>query len=95
MRKVLPIRLIHLLEMRHIVQEDVNLDDALDGATRLIQDRLDVLAALRCLVADVAFDQLAVGCTGDLTGDEDCAAGDDSLGLSLICQTGHRLMDLK
>ena len=95
MRKVLAIRLVHLLEVRHVIQEDVDLDHALDRAACLIQDRLDVLAALSCLFADVAFHELAVWCAWDLAGDEDGAAGDDGLRLSNPCQYDVRLKVMK
>jgi hypothetical protein len=36
MRKVLPIRLVHLLEVGHIVQEHIHLDYSLDRATCFI-----------------------------------------------------------
>jgi hypothetical protein len=80
-RKVLPVRLIHLLEVGHVVQEHVDLDNALDGAPGLGEDRLDVLAALSGLVTDVTFNELAIGGAGDLARDVDCAACYYRLGL--------------
>lgn len=72
---------VHLGEVCHVVEEDVDLDDVLDGCVGLLQDGDDVLAAQCCLVGDAALDQGAGLVGGDLAGDEDVGPGDDGLGL--------------
>ena len=72
---------VHLGEMRHVVQENVHLDDFLDRRVGFLQDGQDVLAALGGLVGDVAFDQGAGFVGGDLAGDEDVLADLDCLAL--------------
>jgi hypothetical protein len=80
-RKVLLEHAVHLGEVRHVVKEDVDLDDFLNGCVGLLENRDNVLAALCRLVGDAAFDQ-STGLVGrDLTRDEDLGTGDDSLGL--------------
>lgn len=56
MSEPLPILLIHLLEMRHIVQEDANSDDLTQLRSGSLDDGLDVLTALSCFLADGTFD---------------------------------------
>jgi hypothetical protein len=71
MRKVLLIRLVHLLEIRHIRQKHGALDDIRNVAAGLSQDRLDILAAGGGLRGDGARHEGAVGLAGDLARDED------------------------
>ena len=52
-----------------------------DGATGILEDVLEPLAARGRLVGNAAFDQLALSRGGDLAGDEDVRAGDDGLGV--------------
>lgn len=72
---------IHLGEVSHIRQENVDLDDLGDVRARGAQDRGDVVAAGLGEFADVAGHQGAGGVGGDLAGDEDLAVGADGLGL--------------
>jgi hypothetical protein len=55
MRKVLLEHAVHLCEMRHVVEEDIDFDDAVHLNARLGQDAYDVFAALLCFVGDAAF----------------------------------------
>jgi hypothetical protein len=80
-RKVLLEDTIHLSEVRHVVEEHVDLDNAIHLDARLRQDANNVLAALLRLVCDATFDQVALGVGGDLARDEYGGACDDGLGL--------------
>lgn len=86
MRKVLLEHAVHLGEVCHVVKEDVDLDDLLNGSVRLLQDGNDVLAALCSLVGDATLDQSAGLVGGNLAGNENLGAGDDGLGLD-VCQS--------
>jgi hypothetical protein len=83
---------VHLSEVCHVVEEDIDLDDLLNGCVGLLQDGNDVLAALCGLVGDATLDQGAGLVGGDLAGDEDLRTGDDGLGLGcvseMICWNG-------
>lgn len=81
MRKVLLEDAVHLGEVRHVVQENIHLDDLLHGRVGFLQNGQDVLAALRSLVGDAAVDQGAGFVGGDLARDVDVGAGDYGLGL--------------
>ena len=81
MSKVLLEDAIHLGEMCHIVEENVDLDDLLDRSIGFLQNGNDVLAALCCLIGDAALDQSAGLVGRDLARDENLGAGDDGLGL--------------
>jgi hypothetical protein len=81
MRKVLLVNAVHLSEVRHVVEEDVDLDDSLDSDTRLPQYPHDILAAHLRLIRNGALDQIALCVGGDLARDEDVGACDDGLGL--------------
>lgn len=72
---------VHLSKVCHVVEEDVDLDDAVHADVDLAEDALDVLTACLGLVCDAAFDELAVGGAGDLAGDVDLGSGYDGLGL--------------
>lgn len=72
---------VHLGKVIHAGQEDGGLDDLGDGRARLLDDSLDVLAALGCLLGDGAFDKGAVGLQGNLTRAVDRSRGLDGLGL--------------
>ena len=81
MCKVLLENAVHLSEVRHVVKEDIDLDNLLNGCVGLLQDGDDVLAALCGLVGDAALDQGTGLVRGDLAGDEDLGTGDDGLRL--------------
>lgn len=89
MRKPLRILLIHLLEMRHIVQEHTNSDDLAQLGSSSLDDGLDVLTALSCFLADGAFDQFAVLVGGELAGYPDLAIGFDGLGVGCCSCIGE------
>lgn len=67
--------------MSHIGEEDVALDDSRDGGTSLLQDGLEVLAALLSLVADGTLDRGTICLQGNLAGAVDGSRGLDGLGL--------------
>lgn len=67
--------------MGHIRDEDVALDNLGDGRTSLLQDGLEVLAALLGLVGDGALNQGALSSEGNLAGAVDGRGGLDGLGL--------------
>ena len=81
--EVLLVHAVHLGEVCHVVEEDVDLDDPVHGNTRLGENTLDVLTAHLGLVCDASLDQVALGIGGDLTGDEDMGACNN--GLCLLC----------
>jgi hypothetical protein len=56
MRKVLLKHAIHLCKMRHVVEEDIDFDDAVHFDARFGQYADNVLAALLGFVGDAAFD---------------------------------------
>lgn len=68
-------------EVTHVGDEDGALDNPGERRAGLLEDSLDVLAALLGLLADGALDQLAVGSQGDLAGTVDGGRGLDGLGL--------------
>jgi hypothetical protein len=72
--------------VRHVVKEHVHLDDAFNADTRLLQYAHNVLAALRRLVGDAAFDESTGVVGGDLAGHEDLGACDYGLGLCCVSQ---------
>ena len=72
---------IHLSKIRHVRQENPRPNYFLNPTSRLVEDRLDVLAALPCDLCDRAVDELTVFVGGDLTGDPDLAGGFDGLGV--------------
>lgn len=90
MRKVLFKHAVHLCEMRHVVEEHIDLDHAVDLDAGLGQDADNVLAALFGLVGDAAFDQVAFGVGGDLARDVDLGAGDDGLRLGMLARRSCR-----
>lgn len=75
---------VHLSEVCHVVEEDIDLDNLLNRCVGLLQDGDDVFATLCGLVGDAALDQGAGLVGGDLAGDEDLRTGDDSLGLGCV-----------
>ena len=81
MLKPLLILAIHPLEIIHVRQKHIHLDDLGHARPRGDQDRRDVLAAHARLVGDVAADELAFAVRGDLAGDVDLVGGADGLGL--------------
>lgn len=64
--KPLLVLLVHVGEQRHVGQEDVNLDDPLDGGTGGCEDSLQVGNADCCLLANGTFHKIAIGVTGNL-----------------------------
>jgi hypothetical protein len=82
-RKVLSVDAVHLGEVRHVGEEDVDFYDALDADAGRGEDRLDVVDAGFGLVCDGACDEVAVFVGGDAAGDVDVGAGDDGVGLGL------------
>jgi hypothetical protein len=72
---------VHLSKVRHVIEENVDLDNAIHLDARLGQDANNILAALLRLVRNAAFNQVALGVGGDLARDEDGGACDDGLGL--------------
>ena len=72
---------IHLSKVAHVREEDGGLDNLGDGRAGLLNDGLDVLAALSRLLGDGALDEGAVRLEGDLAGAVDSSRGLDGLGL--------------
>ena len=68
-------------EVVQVGQEDVALDDLGNGGAGLLEDGLEVLAALLGLVGNGALDHGALGSEGDLAGAVDGRGGLDGLGL--------------
>ncbi len=67
--------------MLHVREEDVGLDDLLNGGTSLIEDSLEVLAALSGLLTDGTLDKGTLGGKRDLARAVDGGGGLDGLGL--------------
>ena len=65
----------------HGGEEDVALDDLGDGGAGLLEDGLEVRAALAGLVGDGSLNHGALGGEGDLAGAVDGVGGLDGLGL--------------
>lgn len=65
----------------HISEEDVNLDDLLDGRAGLLEDGLEVVNAGARQLLDRARDQFAFSVAGDRARAVDGARGLDGLGL--------------
>ena len=81
MGKVFGVRLVHLGEVGHVGQEDVDLDDARDVGAGFGEDGLDAFAAGGRLLADGAGYEGAGFVGGDAARDVDVGAGDDGVGL--------------
>lgn len=81
MREPLLVLAIHLGKVSHVREEDGSLDDLGNRRTRLLNDSLDVLAALGRLLGNGALDEGAVGLQRNLTGAVDGSRGLDGLGL--------------
>jgi len=69
--KVFLVRLVHLVKVGRVGEENSALDDAGYVRVRLGEDGLDVLDTGRRLGGDGAGDEVARGIAGNLTGDED------------------------
>lgn len=67
--------------MCHVREEDVALDNLGDRGAGLLQDSLEVLAALLGLVGNGALDHGTLSSEGDLAGAVDGGRGLDGLGL--------------
>lgn len=67
--------------MLHVGQEDGDLDNLGHGGASLLNDGLEVLAALAGLLADSALNELTLGGEGDLARAIDGGGGLDGLGL--------------
>lgn len=81
MGKVLLVRAVHLAEVGHVVEEDIDLDDARDVAAGFGEDGNDVLAAHLGLVGDATLNEVSILVGGDLAGDVDGRACNDGLAL--------------
>lgn len=81
---------VHLGEVGHISEEDVDLEDLVNTGPGSVQNGLDVIAAGLCLFADVALDEVAGSISGNLAGDEELAVGTDSLGVGAGRRAGTR-----
>lgn len=71
-------------EVSHVGDEDVALDNLGDGRAGLLQDGLEVLAALLGLVGDGALNQNTLSSEGNLTRAVDGSRGLDGLGLIVL-----------
>lgn len=65
----------------HVGNEDIDLDNLLNGGTGLLEDSLEIGNASGSLLLDRALDKVALGVTGDLAGAVDGRGGLDGLGL--------------
>lgn len=91
MRKELLISSVHLGEVVHGGDEDVDLDDALEGGTGGLEDGGEVLAALLGELPDVVLlegENLAGWERRDLAGAVDGGWGLDGLGVWTSCCEG-------
>jgi hypothetical protein len=82
-RKELLVHAIHLSEVRHIVQKDVDLDDLCDIWASFLEDGDDVVAAGGGFISDGAFNEVALIVSGDLAGDVDLGSCNYGLGLEV------------
>ncbi len=65
-----------------------HLDNPIHANLGLVQNRLDIITALLCLLSDIAFDQVALAVCRDLARNVNLWAGDD--GLALLFAIGIR-----
>ena len=79
--KVLLVFLIHRRKVDHVRQEDVDLDDLLNGRIGRKKDRFDVGNAGRRLLTNGTVDQIPSRICGYLTRDVDERRSDDGLRL--------------
>lgn len=79
MREPLPVFLIHLLEIRHIIQEYTNPDNLTHLGSASLEDGLDVFTALGCLLADGTLNQGTLLVGWELAGYPDLVGGLDGL----------------
>lgn len=70
--------------MSHVGDEDHGLDDLGEGRTSLLEDGIEVLAALAGLVGNGALDDSTVSSEGDGTRAVDGVGGLDGLGLFFL-----------
>lgn len=77
----LGVLLVHRGEVTHVGEEDVDLDDLLDGRASGGEDGLQVLEAECCLLTDGALEHVARGIQVDLTRAVDGRRGLDGVGL--------------
>lgn len=82
-RKELLIYAVHLSEVRHVVQKDIDLDDLCDVRAGFLEDGDDVIAAGGCFIGDGAFNEVALVVGRDLAGDVDLGSCDYGLGLEV------------
>lgn len=80
-REPLLVLSVHLGKVTHVGEEDGGLDNLGDGGARLLDDSLDVLAALGRLLGNGTLDEGAVRLQGNLAGAVDRRRGLDGLGL--------------
>ena len=72
---------IHFRKIRHVGQEDIDLDDLLDRGVGRGEDGFDVGDAGGCFFGDAALHEGAGGGARDLARDVDLGWGGDGLGL--------------
>lgn len=90
---------IHLGEVRHVIEEDIDTDDLANGRSGGIEDGLDVVTASLGLGCDVTLDKAAVLVRGDLAREENLAIcldglrvgahGRASVGSEDVSEVGH------
>lgn len=85
MAEVLLIDAVHLGEVVHGRQEDVDLDDLADVGAGGGEHGLDVGDAALGQLADAAGEDLTTGRAGDLSGAVDGGGGGDGLGVRSCC----------
>ena len=88
--------LVSYSKVGHVGNEDIDLDNLLNGGTGLLEDSLEVGNASGSLLLDRALDKVALGVTGDLAGAVDGRGGFDGLGLfNLFRRMVSRVLEVK
>jgi hypothetical protein len=75
--------LVHLGEVTHVGQEDVDLDDFLDRSSGLLKNGLQVLEAQCCLLSNGTLNQVPLSVEMNLTRAVDCGRRLDSMRLDI------------
>lgn len=91
MTKPLLIFGVHFLKVLHVGQVNAAAHHLLDSTAGLLQDGLDVSAALPCRGGDAVLDERAGGVGGDLSGHVDGGAGFDGLRVG-ACGWGAKVL---